>query len=152
MFSKYNGLTYAQNFLVTNGFQIDNKQSNNLFKFRKNLTFVDTSATKTAYSLQDKKVQKEINNVLLCKDKDTKIQLETMQSKAQTHTVPAYLVETYPLNYEIYSILQSACSHYLKLNDFLRTEEYIKKNFTSYHPLTKGHSVLNFDASIPLPK
>lgn len=66
--------------------------------------------------------------------------------------VPNQLVGTYPFNYEMFSIMQSTCSHFLKLNDFLRTKAYIEKHFNNYPLLPKGESVLNFDASISPPK
>lgn len=50
-FLKSNGLTEAQQFLVNNGFQVDKKQNTNRFKFRKTPAFVDSLATKSAYSL-----------------------------------------------------------------------------------------------------
>jgi len=39
-----------------------------LYKVKKLDTFVDNSATKSAYTMQDAKVQKVIDNVLLASD------------------------------------------------------------------------------------
>jgi hypothetical protein len=57
-----------------------------------------------------------------------------LNSEERGHLTPSQTVELNPTPYEIYALMQHACSHLMKLNDFLRADAFLKKNFVYPEP------------------
>lgn len=104
------------------GIMINRSDSKFLYKFHKLPQFIDCAPNKSVI-VNDMRVNRPTPYYEIVEAGEFKDELSNYQLTF------SQCVESYPLNYEQYAVMQHACTHFLNLNDILRTEHFINTFF-----------------------